>query len=307
VRLLAKVPGVPAPLPEAGETITGSVAADLPAIIAAATSGLQQLNDQQRETIRLLERQLGANEAQLGAFFQIIGEAQVPPEQQPARLVEIAAQVRQLRARVASEPGDAPEVAQLKDAARAALDAGRLEEADDLLAQVETAQDAVLDRQQIERAAVAAQRGAIALSRLRYREAAEHFATAARRLPPGQEEQELVYLDQESDALYRQGNEFGDNAVLVEVIARRRALLYRRPRERVPLQWAMTQNNLGNALSTLGERTGAVIKLKEAREAIAAAFEVYMQAGQEQHRAYFEQRLTEIDQKIAELTQPPGA
>ena len=91
----------------------------------------------------------------------------MPPEQQPARLVEIATQWRQLRAQVAAEPGDAPEVARLKEAARAALDAGRLEEADDLLAQVEAAQDAVLEQQQMERAATAAQRGGIALTRLR--------------------------------------------------------------------------------------------------------------------------------------------
>ncbi|MGH8721439.1 MAG: TIR domain-containing protein, partial [Burkholderiales bacterium] len=222
VRLLAKLPGVPEPLPEAGEAMPGGVAEQLPAIIEAANRGLQQLNDAQRETIRTLERQLGANAAQLGAFFQIIGEAQVPPEQQPARLVEIAAQWRQLRAQVIPESEDAPEVARLKDTARVALDAGRLQEADDLLVQVEAAQDAALDQQQreieryqTERAATAAQRGGIALTRLRYSEAATHFAEAARRLPPEQQEQALEYLDQEADALYRRGSEFGDNTALV--------------------------------------------------------------------------------------------
>jgi hypothetical protein len=171
VRLLAKVPGVPEPLPEAGEA---TLPAGLSELIRAATGPLQQLNQEQRETIRGLERQLGASEAQLRAFFQIIGEAQVPPEQQPARLAEIAEQYRQLRAQVAALPGDAPEVARLKDAARAALDAGRLQKADDLLVQVEVAQDAVLERrqreierQQMERAATAAQRAGIALTRLR--------------------------------------------------------------------------------------------------------------------------------------------
>jgi hypothetical protein len=132
VRLLAKVPGMPEPLPEAGEA-AAAIPAGLPALIEAATRPLQQLNQEQRETIRVLERQLGAGEAQLRAFFQIIGEAQVPAEQQPARLAEIAEQYRQLRAQVAALPGDAPEVARLKDAARAALDAGRLQQADDLL------------------------------------------------------------------------------------------------------------------------------------------------------------------------------
>jgi tetratricopeptide (TPR) repeat protein len=273
VRLLAKVPGVPEPLPEAGEEMPGGVAEQLPAIIEAATRGLQQLNDTQRETIRTLERQLGANEAQLGSFFQIIGEAQVPPEQQPARLVEIAAQWRQLRAQVVPEPGDAPEVARLKDAARAALDAGRFDEADEILAQVEAAQDALLDQQQMERAATAAQRGGIALTRLRYREAAHHFAVAARRVPPGQEERALAYLDLEADALYRQGEEFGDNAALVDAIARYRALLAQRPRHRVPLEWAKTQNSLGFALWKLGEREGGTGRLGEAVAAYREALE----------------------------------
>ena len=35
-------------------------------------------------------------------------------------------------------------------------------------------------------------------------------------------------------------------------------------RERVPLQWAATQNNLGSALSTLGERESGPARLEEA-------------------------------------------
>ena len=205
----------------------------------------------------------------------------MPSEQQPARLVEIAAQFRQLRAQVAALPGDAPEAARLKDAAHAALDAGRLQQADDLLAQVEAAQDAELDRQQreierqqMERAATAAQRAGIALTQLRYQEAAEHFAAAAKRVPAQHEEQALAYLDQEADALYRQGDEFGDNAALADAIDRYRALLTQRPRDRVPLDWAKTQNQLGLALAVLGERESGTARLEEAVEAYRAALQV---------------------------------
>jgi tetratricopeptide (TPR) repeat protein len=294
VRLLAKVPDVPDPPPEASEALAGGIAKQLPAIIEAATRGLQQLSNTQQETIRTLERQLGVTEGALATFFQIIGEAHVPSEQQPARLIEIATQWRRLRGQVAAEPGDAPEVAQLKDAARAALDVGRLDEADDLLARVETAQDAALDQrqrvleqqqreveqqqreveqQQIERAAIAAQRGGIALTRLRYREAAQHFAAAARRLPPGQEERAVACLYEEADALYRQGEEFGDHDALVDAIARYRMLLDRRPRERVPLDWATTQNKLGTALWTLAERESGTAGLEEAVAAFRLALE----------------------------------
>ena len=280
VRLLAKVPGVPAPFPEAGDQPGAIDAALLPAIIAAATRGWEQLSAGQQRTIDALKEQLGANAEQLGTFFQIIGEAQVPPEQQLARLREIAERYRQLRAQVAAKPGDAPAVAPLKDGARAALDAGQLDRAYELLTQAGAAQDAVLERQQrdierqqMERAAIEAQSGGIALILLRYREAAQHFAAAAQRLPPGREEQALAYLDQEALALYRQGEEFGDNADLLHAIARYRALLVRRSRDHVPLQWAMTQNNLGNALLRLGERERGTGRLEEALTAYQEALQ----------------------------------
>jgi hypothetical protein len=44
-----------------------------------------------------------------------------------------------------------------------------------------------------------------------------------------------------------------------------------RTRERVPLDWAMTQNNLGNALGTLGERESGTARLEEAVAAYRAA------------------------------------
>jgi hypothetical protein len=39
--------------------------------------------------------------------------------------------------------------------------------------------------------------------------------------------------------------------------------------------------------------------LEEARKAVNAAFEVFMQAGQEQYRAYFQDCLREIDGQLA--------
>ena len=39
----------------------------------------------------------------------------------------------------------------------------------------------------------------------------------------------------------------------------------------MPLDWAMTQNNLGNALSTLGERESGTARLEEAVAAYRAA------------------------------------
>jgi hypothetical protein len=43
--------------------------------------------------------------------------------------------------------------------------------------------------------------------------------------------------------------------------ARLRAALEERTRERVPLDWAMTQNNLGLALQALGERESGTARV----------------------------------------------
>jgi hypothetical protein len=43
-----------------------------------------------------------------------------------------------------------------------------------------------------------------------------------------------------------------------------REALKERTRERVPLDWAMTQNSLGEALRTLGERKSGTGRLEEA-------------------------------------------
>jgi len=58
---------------------------------------------------------------------------------------------------------------------------------------------------------------------------------------------------------------------LEEAVAAYRAALTERTQERVPLDWAQTQNNLGLALSTLGERESGTGRLEEAVAAYRAA------------------------------------
>ena len=84
------------------------------------------------------------------------------------------------------------------------------------------------------------------------------------------------------------------------VVAHRRALM-QFTRERAPLQWASAQTNLGLALAALAQRTSDRSKLEEAREAIAGAFDLFMQAGQEQHRNYLTDRLRDIDALITSM------
>src|SRR4051812_28349584 len=166
------------------------------------------MTDEQQGIIAALEHRLGASEAQLLAFFRIIGDAQVAPERIGERLIEIAERYKGLLVQAEARPGDDPVVARLRAAAHTALEQGDLGRADTLFSEVEQEQDAALDRQALDAAATRAQRGEIALTRLRYREAAAHFAAAAARVPSEQPKQRLFYLGQDAAALYHQGVEF---------------------------------------------------------------------------------------------------
>ncbi len=71
----------------------------------------------------------------------------------------------------------------------------------------------------------------------------------------------------------RLGERESGTARLEEAVAAYRAALEEWTRERVPLDWAATQNNLGNALRTLGERESGTARLDEAVAAYRAALE----------------------------------
>ena len=81
------------------------------------------------------------------------------------------------------------------------------------------------------------------------------------------------FLHDRSDERYDHGWDKGDNTALLVAIATWRAALGERTRDRVPLDWAMTQNNLGTALQTLGERESGTARLEEAVAAYRAALE----------------------------------
>ena len=80
----------------------------------------------------------------------------------------------------------------------------------------------------------------------------------------------ISYLQKEASALYQQGDELGDNDALFSAIERYQRLVHLMPRERMPLQWASAQNDLGNALLSLGQRESGVARLDQA---IAAYFD----------------------------------
>jgi tetratricopeptide (TPR) repeat protein len=235
-----------------------------------------------------LAQQLGFTSSAVGEFFKILGEQNVPEEKIPARLIEIATHFAQTRDELAALEPDDPQAAELVRWAKQALETGRLVEADDLLNRAKEAELAAfrqarefeqkareaMDRHAFNAAKLLAGRGNIALTQLRYPDAAQQFKQAAALVPPGHSDETANYLQNEADAAYRQGDEQGDNNYLKQSIEIWQVVLQYRPRDRVPTGWAMTQTNLGNALESLGERESGTERLQQAVAAYRAALEV---------------------------------
>jgi len=86
---------------------------------------------------------------------------------------------------------------------------------------------------------------------------------------------------------------------LEQAVEAYRAALQERTRERVPLQWAMTQYNLGNALQTLGERERGTARLDEAVEAYRAALEVFKDASADHYQTMARDNLAKAEALLA--------
>jgi tetratricopeptide (TPR) repeat protein len=235
-------------------------------LVRDAKRPLEELTSAQRDSIALLKEKLDLNERQVRAALGILGEANIPPERLAGKLVEIAERFEDLQATASAQPGDSANIAALKAEAQTAINAGELAKADAVLADVEAEQRRAIDKLAVNAAETSARRGDIARTRLRYSEAAAHYAEAAAVFPPRStnEDKRISYLQREASALFQQGDEFGDNAALHSAIERYKHLIDLTPRERVPLDWARTENDLGLALWKLGGRESGTAKLDEA-------------------------------------------
>jgi tetratricopeptide (TPR) repeat protein len=160
-------------------------------LVRGAKLSRERLTTQQSENVALLRKQLELNEGQVLAALDVIAENDIPLELLVVKLVEIAERFKALR-RALSAPSSAdPKAATLEGRAQEAVEAGELARADAFFARVETEQRHVPDR-----ANSLAKRGEIALARLRYVEAATHFAKAASVFPPGSayEDKRIGYI-----------------------------------------------------------------------------------------------------------------
>lgn len=263
---------------------------ELPALIAASTAPLERQNAEQREQIVSLSGRLGTTEgivrAVLAALAPHLGK--FPPEALPAKVARLASERHELLTRQTErvDEADATSEGLERDlaAALAAGDDGRarllLEQKRDLKrAGASKRQEAVermreaVARDLFDAAEAEAALGQLAQSRLDYLDAAAHFSEAARIVAPLGDKATWRYLLEEASNLEDHGHERGDNEALRLSIARYRTALDQVSRADRPDEWATIQNNLGNALSTLGGRESGTARLEEAVTAYRASLE----------------------------------
>ena len=189
---------------------------------------------------------------------------------------------RELTARLQRLTNADPRVQDLRGEAKRLLDQGDFAGADGRLAEArDLSLTAATEARQhyaslLETAAeFEAERAQAASLRSDHKTAAAQWAEAARIVAPLGEDAGWRYRLQQASALHDHGSERGDNNSLREAIARYRDLLVHIPRATRGDDWAATQNNLGNALWTLGRRESGTVRLEEAVAAYRAALEEY--------------------------------
>lgn len=167
-------------------TITVGIPPDkIEELIRLRTKDLGDLTEAQRETIAQIKDTLNLTQGQVKHALQIVGVADVPLDRLTAKLVEIAEKFKDLQLAAAAQPGDDAKITLMKAEAQKAIQSGELGNADDILAAIEKIQALEIDRLALNAAQTAAQRGDVALTRLGYFDAAQRFAEAAAKVPPG--------------------------------------------------------------------------------------------------------------------------
>jgi len=240
------------------------------------------------DRIEKIGKVLGVTKDAAENLLKIAGEQpDVPDEKLAVVLTSVAADYQRLKVQAAALNPDNPTARALVAQAKAAIDVGQLALAHELLrqatqVQIAAAQEARKLREQahaaedaelLGAAASTAAEGDVAMTERHYNEAADLFKQAAALVPEGHSDQMSGYLEREAGALYRQGDELGDNAALLNSISIWNKAIQGYHRDRAPRGWAMAQNNLGNALERLGERESGTAHLDEAVTAYRAALE----------------------------------
>ena len=255
----------------------------LPPVIASA--GVTQAQwDAIRREVRLQAQRAGVSEAALLAAAESAGSNFAGSRSFNAlslqqtifeELSRQANQIAELQRRLAALTGDAdPGIAEIFARARAALDGGRLAEADRLLAQVAerdlaTIQQADTEaaRRRLRAGRTLESRGDIAYVQANYSAAAANYDRAAVTVPQSAIEERWRYLQRAGIARSAQGEHFAEPSQLHDAIRTFRAAL---PLARGLDNRALSNGEIAYAAVRLAD-LGDLSQLPAAREALAAA------------------------------------
>ena len=247
---------------------------------------LSSMPGDKQELFRRLDR-LTPEGAKLQAgaidrFFEILGKRELPVERLQDTFVEIATRHIELLDEIRRFRVHDPDVQTLRDAAEGALKAdrpdldaaqSRLEEARQLVrTKRETAEKLLADQKRAE-AQIVREQAHLEYTRIRFAGAAELFEEAASLWPDDDRAQQAADLENAGRSYYQEGVDFGDIRFLERAVVIYRGVLEQKSRDRAPLDWASTQNNLGAVLSILGGREVGTDRLAQAVDAYRLALE----------------------------------
>jgi tetratricopeptide (TPR) repeat protein len=218
-------------------------------------------------------REKGVDVAPLRTILDRLGEIGVPDTEIPARLSKAADQLIELRAQLSRLSNERPELAVIRAQALDLIDRGDLDGARAALNRGREVARALRQEASRSEAELLADEARIDHLQLAYREAATKYAEAADLVRPFDREAEWLFVIKQAYELYHHGYEFGSNLALEEAVALYWHSLTLASQAESPLNWAMTQNDLGNILQRLGERAGDPERLEQAVAAYRAALE----------------------------------
>jgi tetratricopeptide (TPR) repeat protein len=224
--------------------------------------------------------EIGLSRTQIETILSSFGHEGLPTDQWARALLGSAAQLQDLKARLATLTNDEPEIAALKASAKQAIDASDFARADALLAEAE--------RRDIEAGSARIQRGAesralraeLATTRGALLEAADHYAAAANLIFAFDKARWAAWKLREGIRAHDYGLLF-PSLHLMRAKGAFHAALGVYTRADMPADWAGTQNNLGATLQVLGRRFGGPDGLAYLQDSVAAyrgALEVYTRA-----------------------------
>jgi hypothetical protein len=253
----------------------------------ANTEALKAGQDRMEAMLQQVLAGSGVPIAILRAILADMGEwtPTADPGEIEAKLRAKAAEFVVLRDQLNRLTTDDPEVTRLRKAAAAALDQGLFTEADAQLALAEARELSGLDdlealarAKRLSAAETRAERAAAVKLRLNpdaYREAAGHYAGAARIAEKTDPAVAHGYAHQQGQVLIDLGTEFGVNAALLEAIDHFEARMTSAHRAAYPADWAANAVSLGNTLQTLGGRESGITRLLRAEEIYGLALQEF--------------------------------